>query len=392
MDQESRAKRLRVGVMLDLTWNLKRHTDVFAGVAHYAHEHDWQCIIDDFATDTLKRLKGRPRPYDGIIGRVTPELAEVARRRKLPLVNVWYSSPVKGGASVLYDPRGAGELMAEHLLARGIRRFLCLVRRTDAGEKAIAQRVEQLAKEHSGTCETFRVSLRFAHSAAQWRKTRATIDKWLRHVPTPAGVVCGVDILTRHIVQICDEIGLRVPQDVAIAGGCNELTICLRPEPALTSVEFGLEHIGYEAARMMHRLLKGEELPQRVVTVPPQELVVRHSSDFIYVDEQVVSAAMQFIAQHASQRISVADVAAAVSVSRRTLENRFEKHLGRTVAAEIRRVRLEQAKRLLASSDESIARIGRLTGIGTPQQFARVFRREVGISPSEYRGQFVDKD
>ncbi len=66
MTAKSRHKRFRVGVSLDLTWNLKRHTDVFAGVARYAQEHEeWQCIIDDFATDSLQRHTGRRRLYDG---------------------------------------------------------------------------------------------------------------------------------------------------------------------------------------------------------------------------------------------------------------------------------------------------------------------------------------
>jgi transcriptional regulator GlxA family with amidase domain len=88
------------------------------------------------------------------------------------------------------------------------------------------------------------------------------------------------------------------------------------------------------------------------------------------VDEPI--AAMRFIAQRAGQRISVNDVAEAAGASRRTLETRFEKHLGRTVATEIHRGRVDWAKRLLASSAESIAQIGGLTCIGTPQKFARV--------------------
>ena len=382
---------IRVGVMIDLTWNLKRHTDIFAGIARYAHEHEgWQCIIDDFASDSLAQHKGRRKLFDGIIGRVTPELQQQAKRWRIPLVNVWYSSPVTSVPSVFSDYRSAGNLMAEHMLARGIRHFLCLIRKGDAAEKIIAERIVALAQQHGGKCELVRVPLLFAHSPKQSRKTRSIIGAWLRESPMPAGVVTGVDIMGRHVVQLCEELGLRVPADVAVAGGYNEPTICLYPEPTLTTVEFGLDHVGYEAARLLHRLLRREKLKQEVVYFPPRELVVRQSSDFVYIDEEIVSAAMQYISQSARHDINVDDVATAAGTSRRTLETRFEKHLGRTVAAEIRRVRLEHAKRLLASSDESIGRIGRLTGIGEPQQFSRVFRREVGVSPREYRSRFVD--
>jgi len=61
-----------------------------------------------------------------------------------------------------------------------------------------------------------------------------------------------------------------------------------------------------------------------------------------------------------------------------------------SVAAEIRRVRIDHAKRLLANSEMSISQIALVTGLGTGHQMARVFRREVKMSPQEYRSQFID--
>jgi LacI family transcriptional regulator len=385
--------RFTVGVSLDLTWNLKRHTDIFAGVARYAHEHnDFHCIIDDFADDTLKRSRGTAVPFDGVIGRVTPGLAAISKQRNVPLVNVWYSSPVKSVPAVFSDNAGAGTLLAEHLLTRGIRRFLCIIRRDDVGEREQNENFRQLVLESGGSCKTLLLPLRFANSPSRWRPTKAAIERWLDSVPSPAGVMAGVDIIARHVAQICTERGLRVPEDIAIAGGYNEPSICLYPEPSLTSVEFGLDRVGYEAARTMHKLLLGKNRQEQPVVLPPQELIVRQSSDFVYVDEEIVSSAIQFISKHNDRAISVDEVAVAVGVSRRTLEMRFEKHVGRSVAAEIRRMRIDQAKRLLASSEVSIFTVASLTGIGTPQQFARLFRREVGVSPREYRKQFQTKE
>ena len=78
-------------------------------------------------------------------------------------------------------------------------------------------------------------------------------------------------------------------------------------------------------------------------------------------------------------------VAEAVHTSRRTLEYRFKKHLRRPVAAEIRRLRIERAKRQLAQTEMPIFQIASEAGFGDTKQMDQVFRRELELSPSQYR-------
>jgi transcriptional regulator GlxA family with amidase domain len=61
--------------------------------------------------------------------------------------------------------------------------------------------------------------------------------------------------------------------------------------------------------------------------------------------------------------------------------------MGRTPAAEIRRVRIEVAKRLLIETDKSVAEVARASGFSQQDLFSRTFRRSVGIPPSDYRRQ-----
>jgi LacI family transcriptional regulator len=80
-------------------------------------------------------------------------------------------------------------------------------------------------------------------------------------------------------------------------------------------------------------------------------------------------------------------VAHAIAVETRTLQNHFRKALARPVAAEIRRLRLERAKRELTQSQRTIDQIAHDTGFGTATRMGEVFRRELGLTPSEYRRQ-----
>lgn len=374
--------------MLDVWWNLKRHADTYAGVASYVEQHrDLRLFVDDFATKTLMLSRGRPRPYDGVIGFIGPEMATIARRRKIPLVNVWVTTKAKNLVSVHPDFVAGAGLLAEHLLNRGIRRFLCLLRRGDRGESTLGQHFAEVVEQAGCQCQTHRASLLIAESHSHWNEVRTWLEDWLRESHMPVGIVTGTDFLARQVAQVCRGIDLHVPQDVAIVGGFNEPNFCLYPEPSLTSVEYSYDRVGYEAARLMHLLLLGEDVAPRTTLIAPHGLVVRNSSDFIYVDDEIVSAAMQFIAENGCGRISIDEVALAANTSRRTLEERFAKHLRRSVGGEIRRVRLEHAKRLLAGSDLTVAQIAHAAGFATAQYLARIFKQELCLSPSEYRRQ-----
>ena len=376
----------RIALALELTVYLKRHTDVFAGAVRFAdQENNWTCVIDDFVENTLLASRRGSRPYQGIIGRASAKLASAARRRRIPLVNVWRSSPVPNLYGVYPDVSTAGEMAAQHLIDRGVRRLACIFRGNDSAERQLADRFRMIANDAGCSCEMISVSVRFAHTFPAWEKTRNRIKGWLDSVSLPVGVFTSIDTLGRHVAQLANESRKMVPRDVAIVSAHNEPTLCQHPEPSLTSIEYGFDHIGYEAARLLNQLLSGQTPDQRVLLVPPRELVIRQSSDFIFINDEMVTLAMQFISQNSHKPIGVDQVARHVNASRRTLEKKFNRHAGHTVAAEIRRVRIDHAKRLLAGSDAAITQIARATGFVTSNQLARVFRREVKSTPGEYR-------
>jgi LacI family transcriptional regulator len=220
---------------------------------------------------------------------------------------------------------------------------------------------------------------------AAWRKTEQALRRCVAAWQPPIGVYVADEGVGRMTVQECHRRGLRVPEDVAIIAGQNEETLCAHPRPTLTSMEIGFERVGYEAARRLHRLLDGEPDRPGPVLIPPIGLIVRETTDFFAVDDELVAAALQFIAGSSHRPIGQDDVSRAVKAQTRTLQNRFRRALGRPIAAEIRRVRIERAKRELAHSRRSLADIARDVGFGVSTRMYEVFRRELGVTPSAYR-------
>lgn len=378
----------RVAVMLDLEWPYKRHSGVFAGSQQYAQEHGWESIIDEYAAETLLAHPEKPAPYDGIIARATRKLARRAARRDVPVVNVWLSSPVwRTVPSVLADYSATGRLRAEHLLSRGLRRFAALTAENNRGHQFELEAFTKTLADAGCPCSAATVPLSPGSSLQQWRRTERTIAAWMGKWQTPIGVYVGNETDGRMVAQMCRNRGWRVPEDVAIIAGFNEETFCEHLRPTLSSIEVGFERIGYEAARLLDQLMDGLSPPVGPVWLPPQGLIVRESTDFFAIDDKLIAAALEFIAANCHRSIGPDDVAAAVATGKRTLERHFRKHLERPIAAEIRRARVERAKRELAQTGRSIKDVSRAVGFGPPTRMYEVFLRELGLTPSEYRAQ-----
>lgn len=390
-------KPRRVALMLDLRWPLKRHADIFAGTQRYASEHGWESIIDEYVGEHLLEQPRAARLYDGVIGRISARLGELRRKLDVPIVNIWFNSPMRDDLpGVFYDAAAVGRLEAEHLLSRGLRQFAVLTRK-DKAQLQQADAFRAAVNAASFPCLVERLPLVPSRSYAVWKKTERLIESWMNHWRPPIGVSICTEVMGRLVVQLCQRRGWRVPGDVAIVAGMNEETLCNHPRPSLSSIEIGYERIGYEAARMLAQLMDQRDSrsqrrsqtstvaePQHLV-LPPQGVIVRESTDFYAVEDKLIAQALEFVAANSHRDINCNDVAHSLHLHPRTLQRRFRQVLGRAIADEIRRVRIERAKRELVQSNRSLSQIAQDVGFGDRMRLYEVFCREVGQTPSAFR-------
>ncbi|HUU98833.1 MAG TPA: helix-turn-helix domain-containing protein, partial [Phycisphaerae bacterium] len=155
----------------------------------------------------------------------------------------------------------------------------------------------------------------------------------------------------------------------------------------LSSIELHAEMVGYRSAELLQHMMSGGECPDRPILVPPRGVIARASSDITAIEDAEVAGACMFIRERFSSSIDVADVVRASLLSRRTLERRFEKAMGRTLAREIGRVRIEHAKRLLSDTEMSMPQVAERIGLANAERLSVTFRRATGMTPSAYRRQ-----
>jgi AraC-like DNA-binding protein/ligand-binding sensor protein len=98
-----------------------------------------------------------------------------------------------------------------------------------------------------------------------------------------------------------------------------------------------------------------------------------------------VANAKRFVQAHADEPIILAQVVEHVGVSRFYFCKLFKKATGMTLTEYVGRVRVEKAKTLLVDPSLRISEVVYAAGFGSIPNFNSVFKRHVGMAPSEYR-------
>jgi LacI family transcriptional regulator len=379
-------KTRRIAISIDLDWGFKHHTEVFAGCQRYADEAGWQSSLHPAPERVILAHGGKNPGFDGIIARATPALAKAAARAGIPLVNVWLNSPARHLPSTFVDYEAAGAMAAEHLLGRGFRHFGFLGYLREIDSRLLLNGYQSVIQQAGYDCNIHRFPrTSIMGNAPGWDTFVSGLEKWIDTWQTPIGIFVTHDLHCRHLIDVSRSKGLHVSQNVAIVGTSNETAICDSPSPALTSIDMGYGQVGYRAAAMLERLMDGAPPPSDPELVPPAELIPRQSTDSFAADDPLVARAMRYILEHGHERIQVKDVAAAVATTRRTLERRFRESLGRSIASEITRLRIERAKRIMTETDAPMKEVAKDSGFRNADHFYKVFARVEGIPPTQYR-------
>jgi transcriptional regulator GlxA family with amidase domain len=95
-----------------------------------------------------------------------------------------------------------------------------------------------------------------------------------------------------------------------------------------------------------------------------------------------------FVIEHLAEPLPVKRLARALAMSSRSLSRLCSERFGESPAALVRRLRLDEARRLLEETALPLKEITARTGIGDESTFWRVFTRRLGVTPAAYRERF----
>lgn len=370
------------------------------GVVKYAHLHGpWAFYMEVLFSWTpgmdrielFHRLKNWGA--NGIIMRETKEIEKIIAMGLPTIVfpydpcnQAYAKEDIPNLSFIIADNTEVGKMGAEHLLERGFQRFAyCGFDDTYWSQKRRESFCKRIAEAGFEAYVYERPQPRMQPFCDE---EQTLLANWLKSLPRAVGLMASSDYLSQQVIEACKITGLDIPEDIAILGVTNDDLYCDLSDPPLSSVALNLERAGYEAAELLDKLMAGEKVANQRVIVRPTHIVTRQSTDILAIEDRDVAEAVRFIRQHAREMLRVDDVVDEVALSRRVLERRFRKVLGRSVHDEIRRVRVEQVCQMLLETNLSVSQIASALGYPGVDHIARYFQREKGMSLLAYRKQY----
>jgi len=386
MDSNKRIREVAVLVETEDSWGCS----VIRGIADYSQNQGQRNLLIDPRDHEHRSSLPDLWKGDGVIARFSSRMQlEQIRGRSLPTINV--DTNFKGQTDicdVVTDDHQRAQMALAHLRDRGFEQFGFFAPPSRQYSSVLEVEFVTAVEDLDFPCRVYRPGYRPGRKIG-WGEQQNRVNRWLASLPRPVAVLAINAHRGRQLAEICYLGDIRVPDEVAILAGDTDELLCDVSTPPLSSVAVAGRRIGYEAASLLDQAISGRPLPTEPLKIPPQSVISRQSTDILAIADDTVVRALRFIQSHAFQDIVVKDILREVPISRRSLEIQFRHYLGRSPAEEIRRVRLEKGRDLLAQTAMSISEIATACGFANATRFGVAFRKRYDQTPLAYRKQAV---
>ena len=395
------AKMRKVLLLFDTSGAASRRT--LRGIARYSMLHGpWVFfreppfyIASTFGHTKITRKLPNPKTsdVDGVIAHIphTRHWREIVPEKVPAIISLYTIVESRDFCNFVTDDVQIGEMAAEYFIGKNFRNFAFFGYRNIFWSETRCKSFSARLARAGFTAHILTQSGLEQMNTRSKSSGRRALGEWLNSLPKPLALMGCNDDRALDICDACKSMGLHIPHDVAILGVDNDDLACELANPPLSSIAVNNEKAGYEAAELLDQLMSGRKNARKQITAIPTHIVTRQSTDIFAVSDREVVNALRFVQEHSTEDIHVNDVVKSVPLSRRVLESRFRKTVGRSILSEIRRARVEQVVQMLVETNLPISEIAKSLSYSGIEHIARYFRSEKGMSLIEYRRRYGQK-
>lgn len=217
---------------------------------------------------------------------------------------------------------------------------------------------------------------------------RDKIMTWLKSLPPKTALFCCDDAHALFITETCRMMGIGIPDDIAVLGVDDDDLLCDISDPPISSIQLEVEEGGYQACRLLHqRLLSKSEKPFNI-SIKPTGIKERLSTSVFNISDSHALNIIRYISDNYMNDISIADILANATLSRRSIEMKFKNATGQTIYQYLISMRIEHLAYMLITTNRSPSELAYEVGFRDLSNIFRTFKKYKGCTVSEYRRRF----
>lgn len=197
----------------------------------------------------------------------------------------------------------------------------------------------------------------------------------------PDIVIMDINIPIMNGLKVIQLSRIKHP-DIAfvIVSGYDDFAYC-REALRLQITDYILKPVNYEEFGSCIDNLKISLYEKRVSGTEPSEKQ----------EERTITGLTRYLQEHLSEDVSLTLLAEEFHLNPQYISQLFKNEIGVNFLAYLTNIRMEKAKKLLLSTALSITDIAERSGYSDYRVFTKVFKKSEGVTPSQYRRDFLDR-
>ncbi|MDD6024769.1 MAG: response regulator [Oscillospiraceae bacterium] len=196
----------------------------------------------------------------------------------------------------------------------------------------------------------------------------------------PDIVIMDINIPIMNGLKVIQTARIKHPGTAfVIVSGYDDFSYC-QQALRLQITDYILKPVNYEEFGVCIDNLKISLFQQRTAAAPEPE----------QQEERAIANITQYLQAHLSEEISLSILSEEFHLSAQYISQLFKNEIGVNFLAYLTNIRMEKAKKLLLSTSLPIAEVAEQSGYGDYRVFTKVFKKSEGITPSQYRRDFLE--
>lgn len=286
--------------------------------------------------------------------------------------------------TIVLDNVNLMSIAHDFLTAKGLKNIACYGLHDDDQNLWQKTRLATYFKKQLQSSEKSIIYRGSKSSFSSWMEEASNLAYWLEGLPKPCGIIVTSDLRARTLISICLSNKIIVPDEISVLSIGDVEPSELFHDISLSVVDPNYYQMGWLAADNLNRQISDRGVPS-ITWVEPSAVKEGSSTDFRSVVDPDVLRALYYVRKNFSKGIKVQQVVDFAGCSRSTLETKFKSLVGHALHLEIHNQKMNHVKMLLLTTEDSIAEVAKASGFPSTQYLYGLFKKELNITPSEFR-------